>query len=152
MELRKHGFEVLRDRVRQMKNAEPPELKRRSALTLTNASLVDDTEIVQKIIDLDYASYRQDRPEIRNVIHKIISMVSEITEGFPVSFAGVGEDEGGLFPQIATPSGVLPLDVLSQGTQSVIQCLAHLTIGVRRVLPVSGRLRGQARNSRDRRD
>lgn len=56
-------------------------------------------------------------------------MVSEITEGFPVSFAGVGEDEGGLFPQIATPSGVLPLDVLSQGTQSVIQCLAHLTIG-----------------------
>ena len=46
-----------------------------------------------------------------------------------MSFAGVGEDEGGLFPQIATPSGVLPLDVLSQGTQSVIQCLAHLTIG-----------------------
>ena len=129
MELRKHGFEALRDRVRQMKNAEPPELKRRSALTLTNASLVDDTEIVQKIIDLDYAAYRQDRPEIRSVIHKIISMVSEITEGFSVSFAGVGEDEGGLFPQIATPSGVLPLDVLSQGTQSVIQCLAHLTIG-----------------------
>ena len=63
------------------------------------------------------------------MIHKIISMVSEVTEGFPVSFAGVGEDEGGLFPQVATPSGVVPLDVLSQGTQSVIQCLARLTIG-----------------------
>ena len=46
-----------------------------------------------------------------------------------MSFAGVGEDEGGLFPQIATPSGIIPLDVLSQGTQSVIHCVAHLTIG-----------------------
>ena len=46
-----------------------------------------------------------------------------------MEFAGVGEDEGGLFPRIATPSGILPLEVLSQGTQSVIQCLARLTIG-----------------------
>ena len=128
-QVRRHGFEALRDGVRQMKNAETRELKRRSDLTLTNSSWVDDTEIVQKIIDLDYAAYRQDRPEIRNVIHKIISMVSEITEGYPMSFAGVGEDEGGLFPRIATPSDILPLDVLSQGTQSLIQCVAHLTIG-----------------------
>ena len=46
-----------------------------------------------------------------------------------MSFAGVGEDGGGLFPRVSTPSGILPLDVLSQGTQSVIQCVAHLTIG-----------------------
>ena len=104
-------------------------MKRRSDLTLTDASFVDDQEIVQKIVDLDYAAYRQDRPEIRNVIHKIISMVSEITEGYPMNFAGVGEDERGLFPRVSTPSGTLPLDVLSQGTQSVIQCVAHLTIG-----------------------
>ena len=114
-ELRRHGFEALRDRVRQVTSAVHRELKRRSDLILTDASWVDDREIVQRIIDLDYAAYRQDRPEIRNVIHKIISMVSEITEGYPMSFAGVGEDEGGLFPRISTPSGVLPLDVLSQG-------------------------------------
>ena len=127
--LRRYGFEGLRNDVRQVMNTERSELKKRRDLALTDSSWVDDKEIVQKIVDLDYAAYRQDRPEIRNVIHKIISMVSEVTEGFPVRFAGVGEDERGLFPQVATPSGVLPLDVLSQGTQSVIQCLAHLTIG-----------------------
>ena len=129
MELRRYGFEGLRNDVRQTMDEEPPELKKRSDLALTDSSWVDDKEIVQKIIDLDYAAYRQGRPEIRNVIHKIISMVSEITEGFSMSFSGVGEDQGGLFPRIATPYGVLPLDVLSQGTQSVIQCIAHLTIG-----------------------
>ena len=82
-ELRRHGIDALRDRARRMKNAEYRELKRRSTLTLTDSSWVDDTEMVQKIIDLDYAAYRQDRPEIGNVIHKIISMVSEITEGYP---------------------------------------------------------------------
>ena len=127
--VRRHGLEWLRNDVRLIKNAEHPELKRRSDLFLTDSSWVDDTEFLQKIIDLDYAAYRQDRPEIRNVVHKIVSMVSEITEGYPMSFAGVGEDEGGLFPQVASPSGVVPLEVLSQGTQSVIHCLAHLTIG-----------------------
>ena len=127
--LRRYGFEGLRNDIRQVVNAEHSELRKRRDLALTDSSWVDDEAIVQKIVDLDYAAYRQDRPEIRNVIHKIISMVSEVTEGFPVSFAGVGEDEGGLFPQVATPSGVVPLDVLSQGTQSVIQCLARLTIG-----------------------
>ena len=128
-ELRRYGFEGLRNDVRRGMNAEHSELKKRRDLALTDSSWVDDKEVVQKIVDLDYAAYRQGRPEIRNVIHKIISMVSEVTEGFPVRFAGVGEDEGGLFPRVATPSGVLPLDVLSQGTQSIIQCLARLTIG-----------------------
>ena len=128
-ELRRLGFEGVRDGVRRMMNSRHPELKRRRDLAVTDSSWADDKEIVQKIVDLDYAAYRQDRPEIRNVIHKINSMVSEIAEGFPVRFAGVGEDAGGLFPQVATPSGVLPLGVLSQGTQSVIQCFAHLAIG-----------------------
>ena len=127
--LRRYGFEGLRNDVRHVMNTDHSELKRRKDLALTDSSWVDDKEVVQKIVDLDYAAYRQDRPEIRNVIHKIISMVSEVTEGFPVSFAGVGEDEGGLFPLVDTPSGILPLDVLSQGTQSIIQCFAHLTIG-----------------------
>ena len=129
-ELRRHGIEALRDATRKMWSMEHPELKRRSDLALAySSSWMDDTEIVQKIIDIDYAAYRQDRPEIRNVIHKIISMVSEITEGYSMSFAGVGEDEGGLFPRITTPSDTLPLDVLSQGTQSLIQSVAHLMIG-----------------------
>ena len=129
-DLRRYGFEALRDATREMRSKEHRELKRRSDLALAHSSSwVDDTEIVQKIIDIDYAAYRQNRPEIRNVIDKIISMVSEITEGFPMKFAGVGEDEGGLFPWIATPSDTLPLDVLSQGTQSLIQSVAHLMIG-----------------------
>ena len=98
-ELRRYGFEGLRNDVRRGMNAEHSELKKRRDLALTDSSWVDDKEVVQKIVDLDYAAYRQERPEIRNVIHKIISMVSEVTEGFPVRFAGVGEDEGGLFPQ-----------------------------------------------------
>ena len=129
-ELRRHGFETLRNAARAITSTENWELKRRSDLALAySSSWVDDTEIVQNIIDIDYAAYRQDRPEIRNVIHNIISIVSEITEGYPMSFAGVGEDEGGLFPRITTPSCTLPLDVLSQGTQSLIQSVAHLMIG-----------------------
>ena len=129
-DLTRYGFEALRDATRKLRSMEHPELKRRSDLALAySSSWVDDTEIVQKIIDIDYAAYRQDRPEVRNVIDKIISMVSEITEGYSMRFAGVGEDERGLFPRITTPSGTLPLDVLSQGTQSLIQSIAHLMIG-----------------------
>lgn len=129
-ELKRHGFEAILDAARTIRSKEHRELKRRSNVALAySSSWVDDTEIVQKIIDLDYAAYRHDRPEFRDVIHKIISMVSEITEGYSMRFVGVGEDEGGLFPRIATPSDVLPLDVLSQGTQSLIQSVAHLMIG-----------------------
>ena len=128
--LKEGGFERLRDAVRTVRSREHPELKRRGDLTFAySSSLVDDTEIIQKIIDLDYAAYRHDRSEIRNVIQKIISMVSEITEGYTMDFAGIGEDEGGLFPRIATPSGTFPLDVLSQRTRSLIQSIAHLMIG-----------------------
>lgn len=42
---------------------------------------------------------------------------------------GVAEDKRGLFPQFRTPDGDLPLNVLSQGTQSLIQWLAHFLIG-----------------------
>ena len=56
-------------------------------------------------------------------------MASEITEGFPIEFKGVGEDQRGLFPQFGTLDGDVPLDVLSQGTQSMIQWLAQLLIG-----------------------
>lgn len=129
-ELKRLGFEALRNAAREKVAAQHAELKRRGDLALAHSpSRVDDTGIVQKIIDIDYAAYRQDRPEIRNVIDKIIAVVSEITEGYPMKFGGVGEDERGLFLRIVTPSGTLPLDVLSQGTQSLIHSVAHLMIG-----------------------
>ena len=128
-ELRHHGNEAIRQGFRDTINSDNSELNRRRNLILSDSSVVDDQAIIQRIVDLDYAAYRQERPEIRDIIHKIISLVSEIAEGFPMSFFGIGEDEEGLFPQVTTPSGVLPLHVLSQGTQSVIHCLAHLILG-----------------------
>ena len=93
------------------------------------ASLIRDEDVMQKIIDLDYRSYRRSRPAYRELIVKIGKLASEITEGFPVEFLGVAEDANGLFPQFRTPDGDVPFDVLSQGTQSMIQWLAHLLVG-----------------------
>lgn len=93
------------------------------------ASLVPDAEIIQEIIELDYRAYRQDKPAMRGIIGKIASLASEITEGFPLEFSAIAEDERGLYPAFQTPDGVVPLNVLSQGTQSLIQWLARLIIG-----------------------
>ena len=66
---------------------------------------------------------------MRNVVEKVTSLASEITDGFPIKFRGVEDDDGGLYPEFSTPDGDLPLNVLSQGTQSIIQCLAHFLFG-----------------------
>ena len=95
----------------------------------TRASLVRDEDVIQQIIDLDYRAYRRNKPAFRDLIVKIGRLVSEIAEGFPVEFLGVAEDAHGLFPQFHTLDGDVPLNVLSQGTQSIIQCLAHFLIG-----------------------
>ena len=105
------------------------EVGKRQGLISAKASLVSDEAVIQKIIDLDYRSYRQQRPEVRKFIVRIGEVASEITEGFPIQFLGVSEDEQGLFPQFHTPDGDIPLNVLSQGTQSIIQWLAHQLIG-----------------------
>ena len=105
------------------------EERKRLRLISSNALWVSDEEVIQKIIDLDYRSYRRDEPTVRNIISQIGGMASQITEGFPIEFQRVEEDERGLFPQFRTPDGDLPLNVLSQGTQSIIQWLAHLLIG-----------------------
>ena len=105
------------------------EWERRSELTKTEASLIDDEAIIRKMIELDYAAYRRRNPEIRGLIDKVGKIASEITEGYPIDFLGVGEDRRGLFPEFQTPDGNLPLNVLSQGTQSTIQWLAHLVFG-----------------------
>ena len=110
---------------RDQENLEQPPRNRLS----TRAVLISDEEVIQQIIDLDYRSYRRNEPASRGIIVKIGEMASEITEGFPIKFVGVAEDERGLFPQFHTPDGNVPLNVLSQGTQSIIQWLAHFLIG-----------------------
>ena len=110
---------------RGQENLEQPPRNRLS----TRAVLISDEEVIQQIIDLDYRSYRRNEPAFRDIIVKIGEMASEITEGFPIKFVGVAEDERGLFPQFHTPDGDVPLNVLSQGTQSIIQWLAHFLIG-----------------------
>ena len=104
------------------------EFDKRSRLTETSASAVSDEAVVQKIIDLDYRAYRRDAPAIRGMVEKAASIASEVTEGYPIRFVRVDEDEDGLFPQFETRDGLVPLNVLSQGTQSLIQWLARLPI------------------------
>lgn len=123
------GLAALREGLRDSRIREHPELAKRRKLMLTGVSLVSDRAVIQKIINLDYAAFRRHLPEIRAVVNQVISIASEITEGFPIEFEGVAEDEEGLFPQLGTPFGSLPLNVLSQGTQSIIQSLAHLIFG-----------------------
>lgn len=105
------------------------ELKKRLTLTSDNSTLVSDESVIQKIIDLDYRSYLKQNPEFRNIIDKIGEVASEICEGFPIKFHGVEEDASGFFPEFSTLDGPLPLNTLSQGTQSLVQWLAHLLIG-----------------------
>jgi hypothetical protein len=120
------GLENARLMIERSIAAEVPELRKRRALFFSSPSVVADEAVIQKIIELDYGAYRRGKPEIRGMINKVAAIASEIIEGFPIEFMGVGEDERGLFPQLQTPDGVLPLNSLSQGTQSTIQWLARL--------------------------
>lgn len=92
-------------------------------------SVVSDEYFIQRIIDLDYRSYREENSAIREIIDKIAKIASEITDGFTLEFIGVAEDDDGLYPEFKTPDGKLPINVLSQGTQSIIQWLGLLLIG-----------------------
>ena len=128
--VRQSGIEAFRQDVREyVGREEPPELVRRRKLMLAGNTLVTDKAMKQKIVDLDYAAYRTNRPAVRAMVEEVALIASEITEGFPVKFLQVAEDSEGLFPQFQTPDGDLPLDVLSQGTQSIIQFLARLIFG-----------------------
>ena len=109
---------------------EHKELKRRRELLVaTDAASIRDEAVIQRVIDLDYKSYRRKNPAIRAIVDEVAAIASQITEGFPISFVGVGEDDQGLYPEFQTPDGMVPLNVLSQGTQSIIQWLWHLLIG-----------------------
>ncbi len=127
---RLRGREAIRQALRStIDRGEPTELARRRKLMLVGTSLVNDRAVKQKIVDLDYAAHRRNNPDIKSTIVKVVSIASEITEGFPIEYLEVAEGSEGLFPQLRTQDGDLPLDVLSQGTQSIIQFLAHLVFG-----------------------
>ena len=118
-----------REERRQIFLEEPePELRRRQRLASEDASLVSDEEVIQEIIDLDYRSYLRDDPALRSIVVQIGEIASEITVGFPIQFSGVSEDDDGFFPGFSTVDGPMPLNTLSQGTQSIVQWLARLII------------------------
>ena len=104
-------------------------LRRQRTLISPHADLVSDEAVIEKIIELDYRSYVKGQPEYRNIIHRISKIASEIAQGFPIEFIGVDEDRKGFFPKFSTIDGFVPLNTLSQGTQSIVQWLAHLLIG-----------------------
>ena len=81
----------------------------------------------------------KEQPVFKDLLDEICKIASEITEGFPIRFAGVdekvtgdNEDNNGFYPKIQTIDGPVPLNTLSQGTQSIIQWLARLIIGYAR--------------------
>ena len=106
-----------------------PELHKRRKLIPTHAILVSDELVMRKMWELDYLAYRRGQPHIRQLISRVAEIASEITEGYSLEFLRIGEDERGLFPQFRTPDGDLPLNVLSQGTQSTLQWVAHFLFG-----------------------
>lgn len=117
-------------RARARRQAESdPELQKRITLVSDDPSLVSDEEVIQQIVELDYRSYLRRNPALRSVVDKVAQMASDITEGFVMAFNGVDEDSNGFYPSFKTLDGVIPLNSMSQGTQSVIQWLAHLVIG-----------------------
>ena len=106
-----------------------PELRKRLALVSEDPSLISDEAVIQGIVDLDYRSYLRGEPALRNIIVRIGEIASEITDGFPIRFLGVDEDDEGFSPEFMTVDGPMPLNTLSQGTQSIVQWLAYLLIG-----------------------
>ena len=123
------GVDQLRNLQRDFMQSLAPTFAKRGELMLTDVSLVSDEPVIQEIINLDYAAYRENRPEKRSLIEKVSQVTSDITEGFPVRFAGVTEDSMGFIPEFNTPDGQIPLNILSQGTQSLFHWISRLLFG-----------------------
>ena len=125
------GAEEARRLMRAGRRELSPPLQKRGQLLISDTSSVSDEPVLQKIVDLDYASLRTNNQGIKEAIRKVFSLATEITQGFPMSFEGIVQDskEGNLYLSLETPHGAMSLDVLSQGTQSLIQCLARFVLG-----------------------
>ena len=114
-----------------------PRPSRQRNMEAPDACLISDEAVIQQIIQLHYQSVVNQTSAFRDVMDKIGEAASEITADFPIEFAGIDEDEGGFHPKFTTVDGPVPLNALGQGAQSIVQWLAHLVMGVRRVLRLS---------------
>ncbi len=121
------GDAELRQRIRQGAWVQSPDLRKRRSALISAPTLVSDEDVIQRIVDLDYAAYRKKQPAIRETIESVFMIASEIVQGFPMEFLEIVDDEltGGMFLQMKTASGTVPLDTLSQGTQSLVHSLAR---------------------------
>lgn len=113
----------------KLPKADEAELEKRR-VWVSSPSVITDQAIVSKIVELDYRAYRKNDPRFRNIIEVAASVASEIMSGFMLGFGSIEENKRGLYPQYNTQDGALPLDKLSQGTQSVIQWVSHLILGM----------------------
>ena len=127
---RELGIEELRQRIRRGLQVENPALRKRRTALSSDPSLVSDAAVIQKIVDLDYASYRRKQPAIRETIESVFLIASGIVQGFPMEFLDIVDDKatGGMFLQMKTSLGTVPLDTLSQGTQSLVHSLARFIL------------------------
>ena len=117
------------ERRRTARSGLHPELRKRFNLGSGETLHISDETVIQEVIDLDYRSYLRNEPAFRNIIEQIGEVAFEITDGFLIEFSRVTEDDYGFFPEFSTVDGPMPLNTLSQGTQSIVQWLAHLLIG-----------------------
>jgi len=112
--------------------AEPPQLPEelflRRSLLPTDASLIRDAAILERMVEFADRASRLNDPAMRRLLLQIAAIASEILDGFPVEFWRIAADRDGLFPQFRTLDGDLAFDVFSQGTQSVLQWLAYVLI------------------------
>ena len=106
----------------------PEELFLRRSLLPTDASLIRDEAVLERIVEFAERASQHNDPAMRRLLALITAIASEILEGFPVEFWRIAEDRDGLFPQFRTLDGDIAFDVFSQGTQSVLQWLAYVLI------------------------
>src|SRR5262249_62239554 len=107
----------------------PPEASFRSRWLLpTDATPIRDEAVLERMVAFADRAVRRNDPAMRRLLTEIASIASEILDGFPVEFWRIAEDRDGLYPQFRTLDGDIAFDVFSQGTQSVLQWLAHVLI------------------------
>jgi len=106
----------------------PEELSLRRSLLPTDASLIRDEAVLERMVEFADRAVQRNDPAMRRLLTQIASIASEILDGFLVEFWRIAEDRDGWFPQFRTLDGDFAFDVFSQGTQSVLQWLAYVLI------------------------
>ncbi|MDE0034509.1 MAG: AAA family ATPase [Deltaproteobacteria bacterium] len=116
-----------------LSNADRDELiARRGASFGESGYRADDKDLIQCLVDLDYRAYREDKPLLRELIDKVATIASEITDGYSIKFDAIRDDDGGLVPKFLTPDGVMSLGSLSQGTYSILHTIFQIILSFAR--------------------